>query len=159
MKPENAKVLVVDDTSSTREVMCEVLRGVGIGQVDEATNGAMALEKFLAGSYDVVVTDWYMPHATGLDLLKAIRRMPDRHATPVMVVTGEVTTRHVVEAIEAGATAFIAKPFVTPALPEKLLGIVAGLAPITETRPVLRVPATVSRRIGGALALYRTRFA
>lgn len=157
MKPENAKVLVVDDTNSTREVICEVLRSVGIGQVDEANDGAAALEKFLAGDYDVVVTDWYMPHATGLDLLKAIRRLPNRHATPVMVVTGEVTTRHVVEAIEAGATAFIAKPFITPALPEKLLDIVAGLAPVTEAKPVVRVP--VSRRLGGAMALYRARFA
>lgn len=157
MKPENAKVLVVDDTNSTREVMCEVLKSVGIGHVDEAQNGAVALEKFLEGAYDVVITDWYMPHATGLDLLKAIRRLPDRHATPVMVVTGEVTTRHVVEAIEAGATAFIAKPFITPALPEKLLAIVAGLAPETEPRPVLRVPA--SRHLGGAMTLYRTRFA
>ncbi len=157
MRAENAKLLVVDDTNSTREVICEVLRSVGVGSIDEATNGALALEKFLATPYDVVITDWYMPHATGIDLLKAIRRMPERSATPVMMVTGEVTTRRVVEAIEAGANAFIAKPFITPALPEKLLAIVAALAPVTDFTPEPRLAGSL--RIANALALYRARLA
>ena len=132
MKPTDAKLLVVDDTRTIRQRMCDLLHAVGIKHIDEAADGASALERFNAVPYDVVVTDWNMPHVSGLDLLKAIRHAPARHDTPVLVVTGEVTTRRVVEAIEAGADGFIAKPFFTSALSEKLLRIVAALPPISD---------------------------
>jgi two-component system chemotaxis response regulator CheY len=144
----------VDDTRSIRERMCELLHAVGIQRIDEADDGASALERFRAFPYDVVVTDWNMPRVSGLELLRAIRLAPERRDTPVLVVTGEVTTRRVVEAIEAGADGFIAKPFITGALPEKLLRIVSALPPVTDGGPTgehlggtwLDLPAPLRRR-------------
>jgi two-component system chemotaxis response regulator CheY len=136
MKPNNAKVLVVDDSEMIRELMCEVMNEVGITTIDQAAGGAAALDLFHQRPYDVVVTDWNMPHVSGIDLLKAIRRSGDRRDTPVLVVTADVTARRVVEAIEAGANGFIAKPFVTAALEEKLLRIIASLAPVTDVPKV-----------------------
>lgn len=155
MKPTNAKLLVVDDTRTIRERMCELLHAAGIQRIDEADDGASALERFKAFPYDVVVTDWNMPRVSGLELLKAIRRAPERRDTPVLVVTGEVTTRRVVEAIEAGADGFIAKPFITGALAEKLLRIVAALPPVTDVGPAgehlggtrLEMPELLRRRL------------
>ncbi|MFZ5444736.1 MAG: response regulator [Myxococcota bacterium] len=132
MKPANARLLVVDDSPSIRELMCEVMRDLGIRRIDEASSGAAALELFNSSHYDVVVTDWNMPFMTGIELLKTIRRSGDKRDTPVLVVTANVTARRVVEAIEAGANGFIAKPFVTPALEEKVLRILASLPPVTE---------------------------
>lgn len=159
MKPTNAKLLVVDDTRSIRQRMCELLHAVGIKNIDEAADGASALERFKAIAYDVVVTDWNMPQVSGLDLLRAIRHAPERRDTPVLVVTGEVTTRRVVEAIEAGADGFIAKPFITRALCEKLLRIVASLPPISDEPagellggPRLAEPAPVPLRRRARLA-------
>lgn len=139
MKPGNARLLLVDDSASIRELMCEVMHEVGIQSIDEASSGAAALELFHANQYDVVVTDWNMPQVTGIDLLKAIRQAGDKRDTPVLVVTANVTARRVVEAIEAGANGFIAKPFVTPALEEKVLRILASLPPVTDP-PRLTVP-------------------
>ena len=146
MKPANARLLVVDDTESIRELMCEVLREAGVRSIDTAEGGAAALELFRVNQYDAVVTDWNMPQVTGIDLLMAIRRAGVKRDTPVLVVTADVTARRVVEAIEAGANAFIAKPFVTPALEEKLLRILAALPPITEAPRVSAPPARLVRR-------------
>lgn len=153
MKPGNARLLLVDDSPSIRELMCEVLRDAGIESLDEAASGAEALELFHANHYDVVITDWNMPEVTGIDLLKAIRRADgEKRDTPVLVVTANVTTRRVVEAIEAGANGFIAKPFVTPALEEKLLRILASLSPVSDP-PNLTVPPPRLRRFAGTPAL------
>ena len=150
MKPNNARLLVVYDSSSIREVIREVLQDVGITTIDEAADGAAGLEAFQRTAYDVVVTDWHMPRLDGIGLLKAIRASLERRDTPVVVLTGDVTPRRVVEAIEAGANGFIAKPFVTPALPEKLLRIIASLAPVTDFTPGLRL-------LGGSMRALTTQ--
>ena len=93
----------------------------------------------------MVITDWNMPFMNGLELLKAIRGGPERANTPVLLLTGEVTSQRVLEAIAAGANGFIVKPFITPALPEKLMQIVASLSPASEYLP----PITVSRGASG----------
>lgn len=139
MKPNRAKLLVVDDSVSMRNIICELIQSLGFTTLDEAPNGAVALEMFLRTPYDVVITDWNMPYVSGIDLLRAIRRAPVRQQTPVLVLTGEVSAKRVVEAIEAGANGFVAKPFITPALPQKLLRIVSALSPVSDFSPGTRL--------------------
>lgn len=132
MNRTNTRLLVVDDSVSMRNIICELLHELGFPAVDEAGDGAAAFELFQRTPYDVVITDWYMPRASGIDLLRSIRNSPERNETPVLVLTGHVTTARVVEAIEAGANGFVAKPFVAPSLCEKVLRLVASLPPVTE---------------------------
>lgn len=135
MHRTNTRLLVVDDSASMRHIICDLLHELGFPAVDEAADGAAALELFLRTPYDVVITDWYMPRSSGIDLLRAIRSSAVRSETPVLVLTGHVTTARVVEAIEAGANGFVAKPFVAPSLCEKVLRLVAALPEVTEFMP------------------------
>ena len=137
MNRANTRLLVVDDSVSMRHLICDLLHELGFPLVDEAADGSAALELFQRTRYDVVITDWYMPHSSGIELLKAIRRSPERQETPVLVLTGHVTTARVVEAIEAGANGFVAKPFVAPSLCEKVLRLVALLPPVTDFVPTV----------------------
>ena len=134
MHRTNTRLLVVDDSASMRHIICDLLHELGFPAVDEAIDGAAALELFKRTAYDVVITDWYMPHLDGIDLLRAIRAGPVRNQTPVLVLTGHVTTARVVEAVEAGANGFVAKPFVAPSLCEKVMRLVASLPPV-DTSP------------------------
>lgn len=127
MRPGAARVLVADASASMRGVIRGVLLDVGFQHVDEATDGLTAFERFCAGAYDVVVTDWYMPRGNGLQLLRAIRHGVERSDTPVLVLTGGVSATHASEALEAGANGFVKKPIISPALSEAMLRIVAAL--------------------------------
>ncbi|MDP1827075.1 MAG: response regulator [Archangium sp.] len=138
MKKSNTQLLVVDDSASMRRRLCELLHELGFANIHEAANGAVALDLFQRTPYDVVITDWYMPYATGIDLLRAIRGGAQRSATPVLVLTGNVTMARIVEAIEAGANGFVTKPFVAHSLSEKVLRLVAALPPVTEFEPPMR---------------------
>ncbi|MDP1821726.1 MAG: response regulator [Archangium sp.] len=135
MNRADALLLVVDDSPSMRESLCDLLHDLGFPNVDTAANGATALALFHRTPYDVVITDWYMPYSGGLDLLRAIRGGSQRQDTPVLVLTGPVTRLHVNEALEAGASGFVPKPFVAAALSEYVLELVAAKAPATTYRP------------------------
>jgi two-component system chemotaxis response regulator CheY len=139
MNRTNTRLLVVDDSASMRQIIVDLLHELGFPAVDEAADGAQALELFKSNAYDVVITDWYMPRTSGIELLRAIRQGPIRAETPVLVLTGHVTTARVVEAIEAGANGFVAKPFVAPSLCEKVLRLVASLPPETEFVPAAQL--------------------
>lgn len=132
MNRNDSRLLVVDDSASMRRIICDLLHELGFPAIDEAPDGHAALELFQRTPYDVVITDWYMPYCSGIELLRAIRQSPERADTPVLVLTGHVTTARVVEALEAGANGFVAKPFITPALPEKVLRMVAALPPVSD---------------------------
>src|SRR3990167_4346267 len=120
----NNRTLVVDDSSTVRRFVCEVLHELGFPSIDEAADGAAAFALFRRVPYDLVITDWYMPLVDGLQLLRAIRRSKERPKTPVLVVTGHVTPARVVEALEAGANGFALKPLDADALSEKVLRLV-----------------------------------
>lgn len=141
MNRTNTRLLVVDDSVSMRHIICDLLHELGFPAIDEAGDGVAALELFQRTPYDVVITDWYMPRCDGIDLLRAIRHAPERAETPVLVLTGHVTTARVVEAIEAGANGFIAKPFVAPSLCEKVLRLVASLPPVSDFLPSMPLAA------------------
>ena len=137
MNRGDALLLVVEDSRSMRESICDLLRDLGFSNVHEAANGADALARFQRHPYDLVITDWFMPWVTGIELLKAIRSGSQRAETPVLVLTGTVTHDSLSQAIAAGATGFISKPFFAPELCEQVLGLVAAIAPSTKYEPAL----------------------
>ncbi len=121
------KLLVVDDSAMMRRLLRRLMHGLGIRFIDEAPDGAAALELFLKTPYDVVLTDWNMPVLTGLELVQKIRHGGLRSDTAVILFTGDVSARNMLDALEAGATDFVNKPFVAGIVCEKVLRILALL--------------------------------
>lgn len=114
------KILIVDDFSTMRRIIKNILRQIGFSNIDEAENGNEALIKLRQDTYDLLVSDWNMPNMTGLDLLKAIRSDQDLHDLPVLMVTAEAKKENVIEAIKAGVNNYIVKPFTADTLREKI---------------------------------------
>jgi len=111
-------VLVVDDSGTLRTIQKRCLNKLGVTDVVEEEDGLKALHKFEAGSFDLVVTDWNMPNMDGLTLLKEIRK---RNALiPVVMVTTEAERSRVMEAVAAGVSDYLVKPFTSEGLREKL---------------------------------------
>ena len=120
MLDHNMKILVVDDFSTMRRIIKNILKEIGYVNVDEADDGSTALEKLKSASFDFVVTDWNMPNMPGIDLLKAIRQDPALKHTPVLMVTAEAAKENVVLAVQAGVNNYIVKPFTAAALKERI---------------------------------------
>jgi len=116
----NMKILVVDDFPTMRRIMRNLLKELGCSNVDEAEDGSMALEKLKGDSFEFVITDWNMPKMTGIELLRAIRADDALKGLPVLMVTAEALQDNVVEAVQAGVSNYIVKPFTAAALKEKL---------------------------------------
>ncbi|TAN60054.1 response regulator [bacterium] len=114
------KILVVDDFSTMRRIIKNILREIGYHNVEEAEDGAKALEKLKLTPFDFVVTDWNMPNMPGIELLKEIRKDPELKAIPVLMVTAESQKENVVQAVEAGVNNYIVKPFTATALKERI---------------------------------------
>ena len=120
MLDNNMKILVVDDFSTMRRIIKNILKEIGYVNVDEADDGSTALEKLKGGGFDFVVTDWNMPNMPGIDLLRAIRLDPALKHTPVLMVTAEAAKENVVIAVQAGVNNYIVKPFTAAALKERI---------------------------------------
>lgn len=120
MYDQNMKILVVDDFSTMRRIIRNILKEIGYNNVDEADDGSTALEKLKGGGFDFVVTDWNMPNMPGIELLKAIRQDPGLKETPVLMVTAEAAKENVVTAVQAGVNNYIVKPFTAAALKERI---------------------------------------
>jgi len=120
MLDQNMKILVVDDFSTMRRIIKNILREIGYNNVGEADDGTTALEKLRAGKFDFVVTDWNMPNMPGIELLKAIRSDAELKDTPVLMVTAEAAKENVVTAVQAGVNNYIVKPFTAAALKERI---------------------------------------
>ncbi len=114
------KFLVVDDFSTMRRIVRNLLKELGYGNVDEAEDGVQALQKLKADKFDFVVSDWNMPNMTGIDLLKNIRADAGLKHLPVLMITAEAKKENIVEAAQAGASGYIVKPFTAAVLDEKL---------------------------------------
>ncbi|MGL4595580.1 MAG: response regulator [Thermoguttaceae bacterium] len=112
------RVLVVDDSSTMRKIILRSLQAVGVKDVAEASDGEEAISIFQPGAFDLILTDWNMPGKTGLDVLKAIRAIDKK--IPVIMVTTEAEKSRVLEAIQAGVTDYLVKPFTADTLREKL---------------------------------------
>lgn len=114
------KFLVVDDFSTMRRIVRNLLKELGYASVDEADDGVVALQKLNNGAFDFVVTDWNMPNMDGLALLQAIRQAPHLKHLPVLMITAEAKRENIIAAAEAGADGYIVKPFTAATLAEKL---------------------------------------
>ncbi len=121
------KILLVDDFPTMRRILRSLLKEAGFTDVEEAENGVMALEKMKTTRFDLVITDWNMPEMTGIELLKKMREDDTLKDIPVLMVTAEATKECVIEAVEAGVSNYIVKPFTASALKEKIEIIMEGL--------------------------------
>jgi len=116
----NMKILVVDDFSTMRRIVRNLLKELGFSNVHEAEDGVDALKKLRAESFDFVVSDWNMPNMTGIDLLREIRKDATLKHLPVLMVTAEAKKENIIEAAQAGASGYVVKPFTAITLDEKL---------------------------------------
>ncbi|TWX72529.1 chemotaxis response regulator CheY [Colwellia sp. C1TZA3] len=117
---KNMKVLVVDDFSTMRRIIKNLLRDLGFTNISEADDGNTALPMLKAGDFDFVVTDWNMPVMQGIDLLKAIRADEKLSHIPVLMVTAEAKKDQIIMAAQAGVNGYIVKPFTAATLSAKL---------------------------------------
>ena len=117
------KNLIVDDMVTMRRIVKNVLKQLGFSNIDEAENGQDGLQKLKSSKYDFVVSDWNMPVMTGIDMLRAIRADEQLKAIPVLMVTAEAQQKNLVEAVQAGVSNYIVKPFTAETMQEKLAKI------------------------------------
>lgn len=117
---KNMHILVVDDFSTMRRIVKNLLVDIGFSNISEADDGKTALPILEAGGIDFLVTDWNMPGMPGIDLLKAVRANPELSSIPVLMVTAEAKREQIVEAAEAGVNGYVVKPFTADTLKEKV---------------------------------------
>lgn len=114
------KILVVDDFSTMRRIVKNILKQVGYENVEEAEDGVQAYAKLKNGSFSFVISDWNMPNLDGLGLLKMVRNDPNLKELPILMITAEAEKDKVLEAIKAGVNNYILKPFTAEVLKEKM---------------------------------------
>ncbi len=121
------KFLVVDDFSTMRRIIRNLLKELGYNNVDEAEDGSMALAKLKRETFDFIVSDWNMPVMDGLELLKAVRADPKLSHIPMLMVTAEAKKENIIAAAQAGASSYVVKPFTAATLDEKITKILEKL--------------------------------
>jgi two-component system chemotaxis response regulator CheY len=114
------KILVVDDFATMRRINKSILNQLGFENIEEAEDGVQALAKLQRGKFDFVVSDWNMPNLDGLSLLKQVRASPELKEMPFLMVTAEAEREQVIEAIQAGVSNYIVKPYTAALFKEKM---------------------------------------
>ncbi|MGR3886229.1 response regulator [Pseudomonas sp. 1152_12] len=117
---KNMKILIVDDFSTMRRIIKNLLRDLGFTNTVEADDGITAIPILNSGSIDFLVTDWNMPGMTGIDLLRHVRADEKLRSLPVLMVTAEAKREQIIEAAQAGVNGYVVKPFTAQALKEKI---------------------------------------
>ncbi len=117
---KNMNILVVDDFSTMRRIVKNLLTEIGFNNIVEADDGNTALPILEGGGIDFLVTDWNMPGMPGIDLLKAVRADPKLSSLPVLMVTAEAKRDQIMEAAQAGVNGYVVKPFTADTLKEKV---------------------------------------
>ncbi|AYA63707.1 MULTISPECIES: chemotaxis response regulator CheY [unclassified Alteromonas] len=117
---KSMKILVVDDFSTMRRIIKNLLKDLGFSNIQEADDGSTALPMLQQGDFEFVVTDWNMPGMQGIDLLRAIRADDKLKHLPVLMVTAEAKKEQIVAAAQAGVNGYVVKPFTAATLKEKL---------------------------------------
>ncbi|MEK7802575.1 MAG: response regulator [Pseudomonadota bacterium] len=117
---KNMNVLIVDDYKTMLRIVGSLLKQLGFNNVDEATDGSMALNMFKNKTYGLVISDWNMEPMSGLDLLKQVRVLPVNGKVPFIMVTAESKTENVIIAKQAGVSNYIVKPFNAETLKTKM---------------------------------------
>ncbi len=124
---KNMSILLVDDFSTMRRIIKNLLRDLGFNNTAEADDGQTALPMLKSGKFDFLVTDWNMPGMDGLTLLKNVRQDESLADLPVLMVTAEAKRDQIVVAAEAGVNGYVVKPFTAATLKEKIEKIFARL--------------------------------
>ena len=114
------KILVVDDFATMRRILKNVLKQIGFTNIVEADDGSTALAVLKKDKIDLIMSDWNMPKVSGLDLLKAVRSDEAMKATPFLMVTAEGQKDSVIQAVQAGVSNYVVKPFTADTIKEKL---------------------------------------
>lgn len=117
---KDLKFLVVDDFSTMRRIVKNVLQELGYSRIEEADDGKTALPMLQAGDFDFLITDWNMPGMQGIELLKAVRADAKLSKLPVLMLTAEAKREQIVEAAQAGVNGYVIKPFTAATLKEKM---------------------------------------
>lgn len=117
---KDMKILIVDDFSTMRRIIKNLLNDLGFTNTQEADDGITALPMLKANDFDFLVTDWNMPGMTGIDLLKEVRADERLASLPVLLVTAEAKRDQIVEAAQAGVNGYVVKPFTAAVLSEKI---------------------------------------
>ena len=112
------KVLVADDSGTMRKIILRNLQALGVTCVTEAADGAEAVAMFKPGEFDLVLTDWNMPNKSGPDVVREIRAQDA--GVPIIMVTTEAEKSRVLQAIQAGVSDYLIKPFTSETLRQKL---------------------------------------
>ena len=124
MVDADKRFLVVDDFATMRKIVRNLLRQLGYQQIDEAEDGVVALRKLKATKYDMIICDWNMPNMTGIELLKEVRSDESVKAIPFLMVTAEANKENVIEAVKAGVSNYIVKPFTADTLSGKIDAVI-----------------------------------
>jgi len=124
----NLNFLVVDDFSTMRRIIKNLLHDLGYANVTEADDGNTALPLLKEGNFDFLITDWNMPGMPGLELLKQVRADARLAKLPVLMLTAEAKREQIVEAAQAGVNGYVIKPFTAATLKEKIDKILAARA-------------------------------
>ncbi len=123
---KSMNILVVDDFSTMRRIIKNLLHELGYQNVSEADDGNTALPMLRNGKFDFLITDWNMPGMPGLDLLKNVRADANLSKLPVLMLTAEAKREQIVEAAQAGVNGYVIKPFTGATLKEKIDKILAS---------------------------------
>jgi two-component system chemotaxis response regulator CheY len=122
----NMNILIVDDYKTMLRIIRNLLKQLGFNNVDEATDGSMALQKLRDKDYGLVIYDWNMEPMTGIQLLREVRADSKLKNLPFIMITAESKTENVVAAKEAGVNNYIVKPFNAATLKTKLSSVLGN---------------------------------
>jgi two-component system chemotaxis response regulator CheY len=125
MPDKNMKILIVDDFSTMRRIIRNILKQLEFVNVEEAEDGSIAFEKLKEADYDLLITDWNMPNMTGLDLLKEVRANEKLKDLKVLLVSAEAEKENIIQAAQAGTNEYVVKPFTADVLGKKINKIFA----------------------------------
>jgi len=117
---KSMNILVVDDFSTMRRIVKNLLKELGFTNIQEADDGKTALPMLQTGKFDFLITDWNMPGMPGIELLKALRADESLKGLPVLMVTAEASRQQIIEAAQAGINGYVVKPFTAGTLEEKI---------------------------------------
>jgi len=117
---KNIKILIVDDFSTMRRIIKNLLRDLGFNHTAEADDGLTGLPMLRSGNFDFLITDWNMPGMSGIELLREVRNDERLRDLPVLMVTAEAKRDQIIEAAQAGVNGYVVKPFTAAVLKEKI---------------------------------------
>jgi two-component system chemotaxis response regulator CheY len=123
-------ILVVDDLPSMRKIVKKILGQLGFHAIDEAPDGAGALQKLSQQKFDLIISGWDMPNMPGIELLRSVRANAELKTIPFVMMTSESKKESVIQAVEAGVTSYIVKPFNAEVMRQKLTGIYPADQPV-----------------------------